>query len=131
MKIAVPTSDGLLSPHFGRCQEFTILEVESSGGEIVAVEHANPPAHQPGAFPQWLSQLGVSLVIAGGMGVRAIQMFEASGIKVISGAAALPPEELAKAYLEGEMSSEENPCDHDSSQPCQGHEGSPRRRGCR
>jgi len=52
------------------------------------------------------------LVIAGGMGRRAQDLFARSGIEVIVGAPAAPPEELVRAYLAGELEAGENVCDH-------------------
>jgi predicted Fe-Mo cluster-binding NifX family protein len=46
------------------------------------------------------------------MGQRAIQLFDQAGVKVIVGAPAMPPEELALAYINGRLESGDNVCDH-------------------
>ena len=34
-----------------------------------------PPEHRPGVYPRWVAALGVTDVIAGGIGQRAIDLF--------------------------------------------------------
>jgi predicted Fe-Mo cluster-binding NifX family protein len=111
MKIAIPTADGLLCAHFGHCQNFTIIDVDTDNKTIVGSEVQTPPPHEPGVFPVWLSQLGCNLIIAGGMGGRAVGMFQQNGIKVIIGAPCDKPEKIVLDYLEGELRTGLNPCD--------------------
>jgi predicted Fe-Mo cluster-binding NifX family protein len=121
MKIAVPITGGVLAEHFGHCQQFAILEVDPEQKSILKTEAVTPPAHQPGVFPQWLGSLGVNIVIAGGMGMRAIQLFQSQGIQVISGAPPQEPETVVNSYLQQQLTTDANPCDHEPGQPCQGH----------
>jgi len=111
MKIAIPTVDGLLCAHFGHCQQFTILEVNSEDKRIIKTEALTPPPHEPGVFPVWLSQLGCDLIIAGGMGGRAVGMFQQNGIQVIIGASSKKPEEIVSDYFNGILTTGANPCD--------------------
>ncbi len=110
MRIAIPTAQGTLCPHFGHCERFAIVEVE--GKEIVKTEYQTPPPHEPGVLPAWLHQLGVDVVISGGMGMRAQQLFAQNNIKVVYGAPSLEPEEVARAYVEGTLQTGDNICDH-------------------
>ena len=110
MKIAIPLADGKLTAHFGHCQEFALIEVE--GNEITKKETLVPPPHEPGVLPAWLHDLGASVIIAGGMGGRAIDLFKQNSINVIIGAPALEPEELVKSYLNNTLSTGANVCDH-------------------
>ena len=71
-----------------------------------------PPLHQLGLLPKWLSELSVALVIAGGMGRRAQQLFAQNNIDVVVGAADNTPQELATQYLTGQLQCGENVCDH-------------------
>lgn len=112
MKIAVPTADGKLAMHFGHCEAFTLVEVDPTSRQVKAAETVNPPPHEPGVLPTWLASLGVSVVIAGGMGQRAQGLFAERGIKVVVGAQAEPPEDLVKAYLSGRLATGANVCDH-------------------
>lgn len=52
------------------------------------------------------------MVITGGMGRRALQLFESFGIRVVVGAPADTPERVATAYVAGNLITGENVCDH-------------------
>ena len=110
MKIAIPLADGKLTAHFGHCREFALVEVE--GNEITKKETLEPPPHEPGVLPAWLHNLGASVIIAGGMGGRALNLFEQNGIKVVTGAPAGEPEELVESYLNDTLATGANVCDH-------------------
>ena len=110
MKIAIPLADGKLTAHFGHCQEFALIDVK--GDEITKKETLVPPPHEPGVLPAWLHDLGASVIIAGGMGGRAIDLFKQNSINVIIGAPALEPEELVKSYLNNTLATGANVCDH-------------------
>lgn len=112
VKIAIPMAAGNLCMHFGHCEQFAVLDVDADGKKIVKREDLTPPPHEPGVLPAWLAEKGVKLVIAGGMGQRAQQIFMSQGIEVLVGASADSPEALVKAYLEGTLESGDNVCDH-------------------
>jgi predicted Fe-Mo cluster-binding NifX family protein len=110
MRIALPLADGKLTVHFAHCQEFAIIEVEDD--EITNIKTLVPPPHEPGVLPVWLHSLGTSVIIAGGMGSRALNIFEQNGIKVVTGASSEYPEILVKSYLGGTLTTGDNICDH-------------------
>jgi predicted Fe-Mo cluster-binding NifX family protein len=110
MKFAIPLAEGKLTAHFGHCQEFALVEVEDN--QIKSKETLVPPPHEPGVLPKWLHDLGTNVIIAGGMGARALDLFAQKDIKVIVGAAALTPEELVKQYLDNTLQTGGNVCDH-------------------
>ena len=112
MLIAVPVAGGRLTPHFGRCEEFALVEVEPESRTVGEVRLETPPPHAPGTLPQWLVEQGVDLVLAGGMGPAARQMLEAAGVQVILGLAPAEPAELARAWLADELALGDNACDH-------------------
>lgn len=109
-KVAVPLAAGVLCNHFGHCEQFAVLQVLD--GEIGRSELHIPPPHEPGVLPRWLGDLGVNLIIAGGMGQRALGLFAERGIKVVTGAPNLPPEVLVQSYLAGRLTTGPNVCDH-------------------
>ena len=111
MRIAIPLAEGRLSMHFGYCEQFALVEVDDAK-QIVDTQLLTPPGHQPGVLPDWLRQQGADVVIVGGMGVRAQQLFAESGIEVVLGAPPEQPEALASAYLAGTLETGENVCDH-------------------
>jgi predicted Fe-Mo cluster-binding NifX family protein len=110
MKIAIPVAEGKLTAHFGHAAEFAIVHVENQ--EIRNKELLTPPPHEPGVLPKWLHEKGVSVIIAGGMGQRALGLFGENGIKVMTGAPNLSPEELVHQYLANTLATGANICDH-------------------
>ena len=110
MKFAIPLAEGKLTAHFGHCQEFALVEVEAN--QIKNKETLVPPPHEPGVLPKWLHDLGTNVIIAGGMGARALELFTQNNIKVIVGASALAPEELVQQYLDNSLQTGGNVCDH-------------------
>jgi len=110
MKFAIPLAEGKLTAHFGHCQEFALVEVEDN--QIKSKETLVPPPHEPGVLPKWLHDQGANVIIAGGMGGRALDLFAQNDIKVIVGASALAPEELVKQYLDNTLQTGGNVCDH-------------------
>ena len=112
MKIAIPLAAGRLCMHFGHCEQFALVDVAENDGNALQTTLVTPPAHEPGVLPRWLHQQGATVIIAGGMGQRAKQLFGQSGVKVVVGAPAETPETLVSAYLDGSLQCGENTCDH-------------------
>lgn len=107
---AVPTVNGKMSGHFGRCEKFSIVEVEND--KIINEFDLVPPEHQPGVYPNFLAGKGISAIIAGGMGPKAQQIFTQNGIEVIMGAASESPADLVLDYLNNSLQLGDNTCDH-------------------
>jgi len=108
-RIAVAAEDdqGLLanvSAHFGRCPYYTMVEVE--GKEItLSYKVENPFSGSHGAegeVPGFIHSQGADVIIAGGMGQRAVGFFKEFGIEVITSATG-KVKDAVKAYLEGNL----------------------------
>jgi len=112
MKIAIPVTGGSLSLHFGHRAQFVIVDVDPEKKAVSATATHTPPGHAPGVLPKWLSELGVNVVIASGMGQRAQQLFAQHNIEVAVGAAEAVPEKLALDYVSGRLERGANICDH-------------------
>jgi predicted Fe-Mo cluster-binding NifX family protein len=112
MKIAVPTAAGKLCMHFGHCEKFVVVDVDDETKKIVGKEELVPPPHEPGLLPKWLHEKGATVIIAGGMGMRAQQIFLECGIKVVVGAPAEHPQEVILSWLKGDLVTGGNTCDH-------------------
>ena len=112
MKYAVPVSGGLVSQHFGHCEQFALIDVDEAKKQILKKELVNSPGHEPGLLPQWLAEKGVSLVIAGGMGSRAQGLFQQNRIGVITGIMENDPEKAVLSHLNGILETGANICDH-------------------
>lgn len=113
MKIlAIPVSGGRLCPHFGHCESFAIVEVDEKERKVVKTETVQAPPHEPGLLPEWLARRKVDVVVAGGMGSKAQELFSDEGIRVVTGADSIAPEEIAMAYMDGSLRLRGNACDH-------------------
>jgi len=112
MRIAIPLAQGKISLHFGHCDQFAIFDIDDSTSKVINRKDAAPPDHAPGALPKWLHENNVGVIIAGGMGQRAQQLFAQNDIKVVIGASGQSPEELVSAYLENTLETGDNICDH-------------------
>jgi len=108
--IAIPLDNGILCTHFGHCQQFAIIETENK--EVISQKLITPPPHEPGLLPGWLAEKGVTDVIAGGMGQRAISLFNQQRINVFVGAPIKEPAELAKDLINDSLTAGANYCDH-------------------
>ncbi len=91
MRIAIPCVDdrGLeseVSMHFGRSPYYTFVDVED--GKVAKVEVLQLPfeEHGPGDLPNFVKENGGEVVIAYGMGHRAVDFFQQMGIDVVTGA---------------------------------------------
>ncbi len=112
MKIAIPVANGNLCMHFGHCETFEILTVDSDKKTVLSSESKTPPPHEPGVLPKWLGEQNVNVILAGGMGQRAQDLFAAQGIDVVVGISVAEPGVLVSAYLAGALQSGVNVCDH-------------------
>lgn len=110
LKIAVPTVNNNLTPHFGHCEKFTIIHVVDN--KITGEEYVTPPVHQPGVYPRFLAGQGVDVIIAGGMGQRALDLFAQNNIEVFMGVETDKPAKLVEDFLANQLKTGQNQCDH-------------------
>jgi len=107
MKIAIASEAGQVTEHFGHCKEFSIFEVED--GKVISSQTIDNPGHKPGFLPNYLNDLGVNVIISGGMGSGAISIFNEKNIEVIVGASG-KNEDLVESYLVNELKSTGSVC---------------------
>jgi ATP-binding protein involved in chromosome partitioning len=112
MRCAIPVTGGMMSPHFGHCEQFALFDIDEQKKVITNKELISSPMHQPGLLPAWLAEKGVTVVIAGGMGPRALDIFRQNGISVVLGAMEGDPEKAVLSHLEGSLAIGDNICDH-------------------
>jgi len=115
-KIAIPTNDGVLWPHFGKAPQVTIVTVED--GQVKEIEVLEAPEHEHGAMPRFIAAQGCTDVLCGGLGSGAVNMLNQLGIQVHAGAPAIPIQELLSQYLGGTIIYGDGSCHHDG---CGGH----------
>ena len=119
LKIAVASEDKMVAQHFGHCPNFNIFDVED--GKIVKEESIANPGHKPGFLPNFLNDMGVKVVISGGMGGGAVEIFNEKKIEVITGAAG-DAKEAVMAYTQGNLKSNGVVCNkHEHRDECGEH----------
>lgn len=123
MRIAVSIEnqkgmDSSISFHFGRCPFYAIVKAEND--EINLEKIIKNPYYEnhggPGQVPEFIRDQDVDVMIAGGMGGRAVSFFQRFDIETVTGAQGTV-KEAVEAYLSGDMSGTE-PCSHDSGKQC-------------
>ncbi len=116
MRIAVATDDArgldaVLSYHFGRCPYYILVDVE--GKEIKRARSVANPFYaehgQPGQVPSFINSQGAQVIIAGGMGYRAMQSFQEFGIEPITKVSG-KAKDVVEAYLDEKIQGAK-PCD--------------------
>ena len=118
LKIAVASENEMVAAHFGHCANFNIYEAENN--QIVNSQSIPNPGHRPGFLPNYLNDLGVNVVISGGMGGGAIDIFNEKGIEVIVGVSG-EAQSAAEAYLQGSLKSTGSVClEHQHHDECGG-----------
>jgi predicted Fe-Mo cluster-binding NifX family protein len=108
MRIAVSADnkqglDSVVSPHFGRCPHYILVDVE--GHDVTGIQEVDSPFyghHQPGQVPAYIHSLGANVMLAGGMGGRAIMFFQQYGIEGVTGAYGTVRQSVER-YLGGQL----------------------------
>jgi len=108
MRVAVSVDDtngldSVVSPHFGRCPHYALVDLNGREiRQVVVVENPNYGRHQPGAVPRFIDGHDVDVMLAGGMGRRAIGLFQQLGIEAVTGASGTVRRALEQ-YLGGAL----------------------------
>ena len=121
MKIVIPTLDGKLCGHFGHCESFTFVEVNSETKEIKNIENIIPEDGVSCQSAGWLAQQGIDLVLAGGMGGRPLMTFAQNGVEVVTGCPEIEIKEIVELFLNNTLETTENSCGHGEGHQCHGH----------
>jgi predicted Fe-Mo cluster-binding NifX family protein len=109
--------EGQISDHFGRCPYYTLVDIKD--GEVVRSRVVAAPdlnAHSPGMMPLLIRELRADIIISGGMGSKAIDLFTELSIEVVTGATGKVSDNL-EAYLRGDLKGIV-PCLHDHPDGC-------------
>ena len=111
MKYAMPVSSSRLMPHFGQANEFMLLDVDQDG-RVARKDTIKVTPHSCGTLPGELAKHGVSVVLAGGMGMGPRMAFQQSNIEVVLGVTELDPEKAVVAHANHTLENGVNVCDH-------------------
>ncbi|WP_252250966.1 NifB/NifX family molybdenum-iron cluster-binding protein [Clostridium sp. ZBS13] len=107
MKIAIATNGKYVSGHFGHCEGFTMYEVEE--GNLLKKEFIQSPKHKPGLLPLFLNEKGANVIIAGGMGETAQELFKENNIEVIVGIEGIC-DDIIEKFIKNELKSTGSIC---------------------
>lgn len=122
MIIAAACDNNQISGHFGHCESFKLFYAEN--GKITSQSNLPNPGHRPGFLPNYLADQGVNVIISGGMGGGAIEIFNERKIEVITGATG-DAKDAVEAYLRGELKSSGSIChEHIHADECGRHHDS-------
>jgi predicted Fe-Mo cluster-binding NifX family protein len=108
MRVAISADDSsgldsVVSPHFGRCPYYVLVDLDGREvSQVSAVENPFYARHQPGQVPGFIDSQGADVMIAGGMGRRAIGLFSQYGIEAVTGASGTVRRSLEQ-YLGGAL----------------------------
>ena len=110
MKIAVTYENGEIFQHFGHTEQFKVYDVQDSAIVKAEVIDTNGSGH--GALAGLLSNLGVDILICGGIGGGAQMALAQAGIKLFGGVSGNADDAVA-ACIAGTLSYDPNAkCDH-------------------
>jgi predicted Fe-Mo cluster-binding NifX family protein len=101
--------------------EFVPVGASVQPVDAVTMTVANP-GHKPGFLPNFLGDMGVEVIIAGGMGGGAVEIFNERNIEVIVGAQG-DARSAVESYLHGELKSTGSIChEHEHAGECGEHQ---------
>ena len=123
MKIAVPvTKNNQIDDHFGHCEFYNVFTI-SENNDIVDVQtlKSEQGCGCKSDIANTLSQNGVTIMLAGGIGSGAINVLNNSGIKVVRGCSGNAAE-LVKQYIAGLVIDSGESCKTHEEHHGQGHE---------
>jgi len=109
MRTAISTDGDRVAPHFGRCEAYTIVDIQET--KVASREQIPNPGHEPGFLPGYLAERGVECIVAGGMGPRAQMLFDQQRIQTIVGVSC-SIDEAIEGLRQGSLAGGATTCDH-------------------
>ena len=79
MKIVVASMGHDVAGHFGHCETFRFFD--TADGKILSEQAVPNPGHRPGFLPNFLADHGAQVIISGGMGGGAVDIFNERGTR--------------------------------------------------
>ncbi len=107
MKIAISTDSGYVSQHFGRCPEYTIVELKDN--KLIEKKVIKNPGHRREFLPNYLHEQNIDCVITGGAGRRAQDLFNQHNIILILGAQG-KVDDVINEFIQGSLTSGKSLC---------------------
>lgn len=107
-RIAIVMTGRKVSPHFGQAEEIMLVEVEQ--GNIIARELVDVPSRECGVLPDLLKKRGISDLVTGFIGARALRRLLDAHVRVYSGASG-SVEDVLGSLLSGHLTTHEAVCE--------------------
>ena len=122
MILAIPTREGMVDDHFDHCAYYTIVTLDEQKN-VVKSERLDSPegCGCKSNIASVMQEMGITLMLAGNMGMGAYNKLNEHGITVIRGCHG-KVDDVLKAYVDGQLSDSMESCDrHD----CGNHQETP------
>lgn len=110
MRVAIARTGNEAAQHFGYCDNFMIYDIEEN--KVIKQEVLSNPGHQPGLLPRLLKENNVDVIIAGGMGRKAKEIFQSYSIKTITGLTGTI-DDILESFLNDTLVSTNETCNHE------------------
>lgn len=122
MILAIPTREGMVDDHFGHCAYYTIVTLDEQKN-VVKSERLDSPegCGCKSNIASVMQEMGITLMLAGNMGMGAYNKLNEHGITVIRGCHGRV-DDVLKAYVDGQLSDSMESCDHHD---CGNHQKTP------
>ncbi len=119
MKIAVTYENGEIFQHFGHTEYFKIYEVQE--GKILSSQVIGTNGSGHGALAQVLQDLGVEVLICGGIGGGAQMALQMAGIRLFGGVCGNADAAVEALLAESLHYNPDVRCDHHDHEHGEGH----------
>jgi predicted Fe-Mo cluster-binding NifX family protein len=103
IKIAIPTTGTIVDNHFGHCERYTIITTDDN--RVIVKSEILPSPQGCGcksSIATAFKEMGINVMLAGGIGEGAINVLNRHGINVIKGCSG-DVKTLAESYLKDEL----------------------------
>ena len=111
-KLAIPTREGRVDDHFGHCDHYSVFTIDDNK-QVVSTERLDSPqgCGCKSNIASVMQQMGITMMLAGNMGMGAFNKLSAHGISVIRGCKG-DSNDVLKAYLDGKRTDAAESCGH-------------------
>lgn len=119
MRLAIATENGGVAAHFGRCPHYTLVDIED--GQETSRTVVENPGHEPGKIPAFLRDHDARVILAGGMGNRARNLFDSMNIEQVVGVQG-SIDSVVERCINGTLEGGESLCSHPDGHEHEGHD---------
>ena len=107
MKVSIPVmnrdgTSATVGAHFGKAPAYAIIDTES--GDLKFIDNTSEHLGGKGLPPELLAKAGVNIMLCGGLGPKAVDLFCSLGIQVYVGAMGTVQETM-EAWQQGKLHS--------------------------